>query len=96
MPSTHKLTTSQLIPTWRSSIAKFLLSFCGIASFGVFAMFVLTAASSNPASATGSSNQINAQIYDTIALRLLNSSVTSEVSELVFNFSPVFLTPKVQ
>ena len=97
MPSTNKLSSR----TTRS-VAKFLLSFCGLASFGVVTKLValgtaflvlfaipvsITLLNTNNTYATGSgnSNTITANLPGSVAIRLLDSTGTTEISQLDFN-----------
>ena len=73
--------TNKLYSRLRTYIAKFLLSFCGIASFGVAGMAV-------PVSATSNSNTVGANISSSIAIRLLDSTASTDITRLDFNFTP--------
>ena len=95
MPSTNKLASARVKS--RNRLAKFLLSFCGIASFGVFTILVALAAtfsvsilSNNSVSALSTvSNQVSVTIPGSIALRLLDSTATTEIDSLSFDLTPV-------
>ena len=82
MPSTNKLASARVKS--RNRLAKFLLSFCGIASFGVFT--ILTSTNTNALSTV--SNQVSVTIPGSIAVRLLDSTATSEISYLSFDLTP--------
>ena len=106
VPSTNKLASHKSSRTTRhhvrGSVAKFLLSFCGLASFGVVTKLValgtaflvlfaipvsITLLNTNNTYATGSgnSNTITANLPGSVAIRLLDSTSTTEISSLDFN-----------
>ena len=116
--------TNKLYSRLRTYIAKFLLSFCGIASFGVVGManlfsslrssssslrsssssrsfslricsvlslllFSCFCIGTNGAYATGSSsNTVGANISSSIAIRLLDSAASTDITRLDFSFTP--------
>ena len=85
MPSTKKQATHR---TLCRCLAKSFMSFCGIASFGMINMGILSLTPAHAVDSATASTDVTLNLGAAISVRILDSTASQEISLLSFDLTP--------